>query len=142
MDLEIDVGSAEPVYEQIVRQVRDGVQHGKLAPGLPLPSIRQLAHDLDLNHNTVAKAYKILEGEHVILTAGQKGTFINENAPSHIDSRNRQDAAYLMTTLLTKLVAKGLSTAQMEATFQAALSTLVQGPAMDRPANNAKENDV
>ena len=139
MNMDIDLGSSEPVYEQIVRQVRDGVQCGILPSGMPLPSIRQLAHDLDLNHNTVAKAYKILEGERVILTAGQKGTFINEDASSHIDSHNRQDAAYLMTTLLNKLCAKGLSLAQMEAAFQAALATLIPGPAMDGAANNVEE---
>jgi len=122
MDLEIDVSSLEAVYEQIVRQIQQGVQQGTLAPGTALPSIRQLADDLDLNHNTVARAYKILETNRVIRTAGRKGTFIHGDASSHIHSRNSHDAAYQMNELVTALFEKGLSKVQIEAVFKTALA--------------------
>ena len=128
MNIEIDTDSAEPVYEQIVRQVRHGVQSGVLAPGMPLPPIRQLAHDLALNPNTVAKAYKLLENDLVIRGAGQKGTFINSDAAAHVDSSNRKDAAHLMSSLMTALVRKGLSVAQLQAAFQEALGQLAPQP--------------
>ena len=53
---------------------------GLLEPGDSLPSIRQLANDLELNHNTVAKAYRILERDSVIQTKGYRGTSIHGNA--------------------------------------------------------------
>ena len=53
---------------------------GLLKPGDPLPSIRQLANALELNHNTVAKAYRILERDSVIQTKGYRGTSIHEDA--------------------------------------------------------------
>ena len=76
MNMDIDVASAEPVYEQIVRQIVQGVRQGALAPGAPLPPIRQLARDLDLNQNTVAKAYKPGEWNQMHLVArGRTMTF-------------------------------------------------------------------
>ena len=52
----------------------------KLAAGDPLPSIRQLANDLDLNNKTVAKAYRLLERDAVIQTKGYRGTFVHPDA--------------------------------------------------------------
>jgi GntR family transcriptional regulator len=128
MDIEIDTDSAEPVFEQIVRQVRLGVQSGALAPGMALPPIRQLAHDLALNPNTVAKAYKLLENDLVIRSAGQKGTFINSDAAEHVDISNRKDATFLIANVMTTLVRKGLSKAQLQAAFQEALGRLEPQP--------------
>ena len=59
MILEVDTSTSEPVYEQIVRQIEDHVRLGTLSSGAALPSIRQLADDLELNPNTIAKAYKL-----------------------------------------------------------------------------------
>lgn len=122
MDLEIDVASAEAVYEQIVRQVQHAVRHGALAPGTALPSIRQLADDLELNHNTVAKAYKMLEQQRVILTAGRKGTFISPEAVRHVAQRNEQEASHLLEGVVRQLADKGLPAAQIEAAFQQVLA--------------------
>jgi DNA-binding transcriptional regulator YhcF (GntR family) len=52
------------------------VADGRLAPGTQLPTVRQLAVDLSVNLNTVAKAYRALEADHVIETRGRAGTFI------------------------------------------------------------------
>ena len=61
-------------------QIKKAVMDGLLKPGDPLPSIRQLANDLELNHNTVAKAYRILERDSVIQTKGYRGTSIHGDA--------------------------------------------------------------
>jgi len=117
MDIDIDLAAPEAVYEQIVRQIEQGVQQGMLLPGAPLPSIRQVADDLALNPNTVAKAYKLLENQHVIVTAGRKGTFVSPDAAGQIDSRNRREAAYLAGQLLRDLLDKGLSATEIRAVF-------------------------
>jgi GntR family transcriptional regulator len=117
MHIDIDLSAPEAVYEQIVRQIQQGVQQGMLLPGAPLPSIRQVADDLALNPNTVAKAYKVLENQHVIVTAGRKGTFVSSDAASQIDRRNRQEAAYLADQLMRDLLDKGLTATEIEAVF-------------------------
>ena len=61
--LTVDPAIAEPVYEQIARQIRACIASGKLAPGAPLPPVRTLASDLGYNLNTVARAYRLLEEE-------------------------------------------------------------------------------
>ena len=124
MDLEIDVSSTEAVYEQIVRQIQQGVRLGRLAPGAALPSIRQFADDLALNPNTVARAYKILEQHRVIRTAGRKGTFISPDAASHIDQHTHRDAGFLMGELVGALAGRGMSAAQIKAALHAALEAL------------------
>lgn len=117
MNIEIDVAASEAVYEQIARQIRTGVQNGSLAAGTALPSIRQLADDLDLNHNTVAKAYKLLEYQRVMTTAGRKGTFIHGEAASHVDHHNEDEAAHRFKELVSELRSKGLSLQQIAEIF-------------------------
>ena len=123
MNIEIDVSASEAVYEQIARQIRTGVQNGSLASGTALPSIRQLADDLDLNHNTVAKAYKLLEYQRVITTAGRKGTFIHGEAANHVDSHNVDEAAHRFKDLVSELHHKGLSLKQIAEIFHQVVSS-------------------
>jgi GntR family transcriptional regulator len=76
----IDTRSATPIYAQIVDQVRDRVRAGSLAPGTPLPSVRQLAADLGINPNTVAKAFLLLEREGIVETFPRRGVFVADGA--------------------------------------------------------------
>jgi len=59
------------------------VTAGVLKPGAALPSIRQLANDLDLNSKTVAKAYKLLERDSIIEMKGYRGTFVHPKAKAN-----------------------------------------------------------
>jgi GntR family transcriptional regulator len=65
--IQLDETSAVPKYQQIVTQVRALVAAGALAPGAPLPSVRQLASDLGINVNTVLAAYHALQAEQIVL---------------------------------------------------------------------------
>jgi GntR family transcriptional regulator len=78
--LTVDVRSVVPAYVQIQDQIRGAVREGTLRPGAPLPSVRQLAADLGLNPNTVAKAYMLLEREGIIQTLPRRGTLVSESA--------------------------------------------------------------
>jgi GntR family transcriptional regulator len=78
----IDKNSLIPIYAQIVQQVKFGIALGRLKPGDPLPSIRELAADLLINPNTVARAYRELEGSDLLHTQKGKGCYIAENLPS------------------------------------------------------------
>lgn len=76
MILTIDPTAAPPVYEQIVAQVSAAIRSGELATGARLPTVRQLAGDLGVAVNTVAKAYKQLETEGHVATRGRNGTVV------------------------------------------------------------------
>ena len=78
MLLHIDFKSGQPVYLQLVEQVRLAAASGGLRAGEPLPSIRPLAEELRVNRNTIAKAYAELENQGVIETIPGKGCFLKE----------------------------------------------------------------
>ncbi len=63
LSISIDRLSAQPVYEQLAEQVRELVASGLLEPEAALPSVRQLASDLGVNLNTVARGYRMLQSE-------------------------------------------------------------------------------
>jgi GntR family transcriptional regulator len=83
VDIRIDIDDPEPLFAQLIGQIKAAVQAGHLRAGDPLPSIRQLAGDLDLNNKTVAKAYRLLERDAVIQTRGYRGTFVHPDARSN-----------------------------------------------------------
>ncbi|MFQ5890561.1 MAG: GntR family transcriptional regulator [Gemmatimonadota bacterium] len=78
--LVIDLENESPVYIQIMDQLRARVGDATLPPGSPLPSVRQLASELEVNPNTVAKAYMLLEREGILRTLSRRGTFVAESA--------------------------------------------------------------
>jgi GntR family transcriptional regulator len=121
MEISVLTTSPEPVYEQIVRQIQDRVATGELKPGTPLPTVRQLAGDLQLNRNTVARAYKQLEDRGVILTAGRKGTFVRDDASSEVERIKANRAERSVRQLVSGLISDGLSRAEIETLFRAAL---------------------
>jgi GntR family transcriptional regulator len=72
--------SKTPVYVQIMDQVRSRVRDGEIPPGELLPSVRQLAAELEVNPNTVAKAYLLLETEGILETFPRRGVVVAESA--------------------------------------------------------------
>jgi GntR family transcriptional regulator len=75
---ELDFRSGAPIYVQIVDQVRRWIVQGQLKPGDQLPTVRQLALELRVNLNTVARAYRILDEAGIISTQRGRGTYIWE----------------------------------------------------------------
>lgn len=76
LDVEIDSASSVPPFEQLRTGIAALVASGDLAAGTRLDTVRQLAADLGLAANTVAKAYRALEADGVISTEGRRGTFV------------------------------------------------------------------
>ena len=76
LDLTIDTDSATAPFEQVRTQIASAVAQGRLSPGTRLPTVRKLAAELGLATNTVARAYRELEGDAVIATHGRGGTFV------------------------------------------------------------------
>jgi GntR family transcriptional regulator len=72
----IDTASREPIYLQIVQQVREQIARGELRPEQRLPSVRQLSQELVVNPNTIARAYTELEREGTLVSRAGLGIFV------------------------------------------------------------------
>lgn len=80
----IDPTKSEPIYIQFMNGIKYFVATGMMAPGEALPSVREMAVKLRINPNTVARAYRALEREGVVVTIRGKGVYVS-NAPRRSD---------------------------------------------------------
>lgn len=80
--LPLDTTSDVPPFEQIRAQIAGRVASGELPAGTRLPTVRALAEQLGLATNTVARAYKELEADEVVVTQGRRGTTVAGAPPS------------------------------------------------------------
>ena len=124
MEITINTNEATPVYEQIISQICEAVTDGQLKIGTMLPSIRQLASDLEINHNTVAKAYQFLERNGVIITAGRRGTFINKNALNNINNHAEIRLSVKLRNLLEESRSMGLSINKIETILKQTIKSI------------------
>ena len=76
MNIIISNSSMQPIYEQVVSQIKSEILKGSLVPESKLPSVRELAGDLRISALTVKKAYDTLEQEGFIVTVHGKGSFV------------------------------------------------------------------
>ena len=74
--------SNQPIYEQIKEQIKANILQGKVEPGTPLPSMRELASDLGVSLITTKRAYVDLEQEQFVTSIRGKGTFVKEQDAS------------------------------------------------------------
>lgn len=82
MNIRVSPKDGVPIYRQIMRQVKYLVASGRLEPGEELLPIRQLAKQLLINPNTVARAYRDLETEGIVVSKQGSGTMVNPNGSS------------------------------------------------------------
>ncbi len=87
LNIQIDFRSRQPIYLQIVEQIRKLVAGGELKQGDQLPTVRQLATELRVNFNTVARAYRLLDEAGLISTQQGRGTYIWEAPSAEIDKQ-------------------------------------------------------
>jgi GntR family transcriptional regulator len=86
----VDSSSPTPIYAQLDRSIRAAIATGELEPGAQLPTVRQLAVDLAVNANTVARVYAQLERDGMLETRRGVGTFVRES-PSPQASRAHRE---------------------------------------------------
>ena len=93
MNIVLSNASDDPIYVQIVRQVRAAILGGELRPGQSLPSIRQLAKDLQISVITTKRAYEELESEGLIDSVVGKGSFVSDAHTERIREKRRRQLA-------------------------------------------------
>jgi GntR family transcriptional regulator len=112
LQFEIHPSSGVPIYRQIMDQVRALAASGRLAPEQLLPSIRQLATDLEVNMMTVSKAYARLEAEGLLERVRGTGMRIRPAAVGGSTAQRQAELAPLAETLVARAAQLGLSPAQ------------------------------
>lgn len=122
MIVELDEASPVPPYEQIRAQVAAMIGSGALPPGTRLPPIRQLAGDLGLAVNTVARAYRELEAGRLVTSRVRTGTVVAPRTPQETDERTAADTRRLLTEAVRSFAA---TTRRLGIADQEALAAVV-----------------
>lgn len=125
MNLTLDTSGAIPIYQQIAEQIHRRVALGALQPGDPLPSVRQLALELTINPNTVARAYLELEYQGILHKRQGQGTYVSPGAAE----ASRREGGRMVAALLERAVADaaifGIRGDELESLLHAALKSEV-----------------
>lgn len=105
----LDAASGVPFYRQIIDQILAAIAIGSLTAGDRLPTVRQLAVDLAVNFNTVARAYKELEIRGVLATQQGTGTFVADHEVRLDEVERRRRVDQLLDEFLARAARQGLS---------------------------------
>jgi DNA-binding transcriptional regulator YhcF (GntR family) len=96
----VEEASETPPYRQIAEQIQGAIERTDLKPGFALPTVRQLAGDLGVAPNTVARAYAELQESGWLVSDGRRGTHVAENTPR----RDRHERARVLRDTVAKFV--------------------------------------
>jgi GntR family transcriptional regulator len=129
--ISIDASSGLPIYLQIVNQIKTGIALGRLLPEDPLPSVRQLALELAVNPNTVARAYLDLEYEGVIYKRQGAGTFVSVQGVEMSKNERRKVLGELIEKALVEGINLGLEEEELRETFERVLERIMQSRAAE-----------
>jgi len=119
LELKLDFRSGLPIYTQIVEQIRHMLASGELKPGDQLPTVRQLATDLRVNFNTIARAYRMLDEAGLISTQQGRGTYIWETPSPEASQKLRLEGLNELTRrYLAEAAALGFSLDEVRQNFE------------------------
>ncbi|MBV9332908.1 MAG: GntR family transcriptional regulator [Candidatus Eremiobacteraeota bacterium] len=120
--LTVDPRSGVPIYLQIIEQIKRSIALGVLQSGEQLPTVKQLAIDLTVNPNTVARAYRELEREDVIETAPGRGSFVRSNGVTESPKVAAEIAGDALDLALREAKSVGLERGDVRRLFEDALA--------------------
>lgn len=114
MNIIISNSSSQPIYEQIANQVKAHIINGVLQPGEVLPSIRNLAKELQISVITTKRAYEELEKEGFVETVGGKGTFVSGQNSEFIREKRLKELEEKITEVVQEGKALNISAAELK----------------------------
>lgn len=118
MNIIVDHTSMQPIYEQIVEQIKKQILQGTLREGEALDSVRMLAKDLKVSALTVKKAYDALEEEQLIAMVHGKGSFVLGVNPSLLVEEQKREIEQRMEQLVAKARTYGMSDEELRAVLE------------------------
>jgi len=120
----IDPTNGLAIYEQIVRQVKFAVAGGALRGGDRVPSVRDLARELAINPNTVARAYRQLQADGVLASVRGTGLEVSIGAGDPCRAERVELVAARLRKVLVEAKQSGLSTQQLRTLVQSELTAI------------------
>jgi len=127
--LQIDLASAVPAYRQISSGLRTMLVDGTLAPGAQLPTVRRLANDLGVHHNTVAEAYRVLADEGWIEMRRRHGVTVLDRAQPKPPSDSRESFVRRLRELTAEAQSEGLAVRTIAGVMRAVAGQMAIGKA-------------
>lgn len=118
MNLIINHTSMEPIYEQIMNQIKAEVIEGTLTAGDALPSVRVLSRELKISALTVKKAYDSLEEEGLVVTVHGKGSFIANTNQELLMEERRKELEKELEAAVRKARVGGLCEKEIRESFE------------------------
>lgn len=118
MKLIINNSSMQPIYEQIVGQIKDDIMKGRLEQEEMLPSVRTLSKELRISALTVKKAYDALEQEGFIVTVHGKGSFVAGVNQNLMLEEQRKEVETALETAVRKARSSGMTEQEIRELFE------------------------
>lgn len=117
MNIIINNSSMQPIYEQIVGQVKEQIMNGTLKQDAALPSVRTLSKDLRISALTVKKAYDTLEQEGFVITVHGKGSFVAGVNPQIAVEEGRKEVEKVLESAIRLAKSRGMTTEELQDLF-------------------------
>lgn len=117
IEFTLDAASGVPFYKQIIRQIELARADGRLTNGDQLPTVRSLAVDLQVNPNTVARAYSELEIRGIVTTQQGTGTFMSDREITMTEVERERILTEMVRQFLTNARSHGFSTEEIVETI-------------------------
>ena len=120
--MQIEFDNALPIYEQIIDYVKKSIARGELQPGDKLPSQREMAHRVEVNPNTIQRAYREMESLGLVETKRGKGTFIVDSVKV-IEKINEDMASEAISYFVNEMKSLGFSNGEIMNMLKSELET-------------------
>ena len=114
----LDTRSGVPVYRQLIDQVQAGIASGTLVSGAQIPTVRQVAVDLEINPNTVLRAYRELEIRGVLDTQQGTGTFVSDRKVATDEAEHGRQLDQLVGEFVARAGAGGFTVEELIASLR------------------------
>ena len=135
-ELHLDFRSGDPIYEQLASQIKHMIATGELQPGDQLPTVRQVAADLRVNFNTVARAYRLLDEAGMISTQHGRGTYILEPPSAETSEKlRREDLERMASRYINGAFELGFTPEEVQTLFE---EKMLEWRTNGTPTNNSE----
>lgn len=113
MIFKVDLSGSKAVYQQLIDQIKFAVASGRLQPGDRLPTVREVAVQVRVNRNTVARVYSELEREGLLCTRAGQGTFVSDRGSQLGRAQQKRQLTARIDELLAEAKLFGFSRGQV-----------------------------
>lgn len=120
--IKVDTSSFVPIYEQIKKEFKKEIFMKNLKPDDPLPSIRDLATELLINPNTVARAYRELEKDGFIYTRKGKGCYVSDDSSQKMEQERKAILTHSFDQVIDEAINYGLDREEIRKFFEERLN--------------------